>query len=215
MTSTLEYPIAIPEQVLRYCTKYESSKSLLDIYTKYNRRAKLAIENLIPVLNKYGMNKVDKYLDIGCGNGAVSALVAKTLKAQQIYLIDGDGTVHRTTGFTPQGTAWNDVQVAMVTVRANVEKNVVVAGMLANQPTYDLLPDQIGLITSFRSWGHHYHIDTYIQIVRKYLLHGGFIVLDIRHGTNGVQQMKKYGFRCLEPIPDQSKKCLRALFTNA
>lgn len=214
--STAEFPLVFPNEVLHALVKHESDKSFLNVYTKYNHRAKLAVQNLMPVLKDLaGMSRVSTYLDIGCGTGAVSALVAKTLKCDQVYLIDGDGSAHRTTGYTPKGTAWNDVRVAMAMVSANVEANVTVAGLIAPDLDKTFLPDKIGLITSFRSWGHHYYISEYAGLVQKKLMHGGLVVLDIRNGTDGFAKMKHYGFKHMGDIPDQSKKCRRALFTNA
>jgi len=211
--STADYPLIIPQEVFAHARKFED-RPFIGIYTKYNDRARLACEALLPLLAKHGTTSITRYLDIGCGTGAISALVAKLLKAEAIYLIDGAGEAPRMTGFTEHGSAWNDVFIAMAMVRANVPNNTVVGGFYASQPAYPLLADRIGLITSFRSWGHHYHVEEYVKAVKKHLGVGGLVMLDIRNGTNGKEVMQRNGFHLLDRVPDTSEKCQRLLYTR-
>jgi hypothetical protein len=99
-------------------------------------------------------------------------------------------------------------------VRANVPDNTVVGGFYASQGDYPLMPLDIGLITSFRSWGHHYNVAEYIKVVKKHLSPEGFVVLDIRNNTNGLSIMQAHGFKLLARIPDTSQKCERLLFSK-
>lgn len=210
--STERWPLVIPQISLDHARKHED-RPFIGVYTKYNDRALATCQSLLPALKEVGMDQVDGYLDIGCGLGANSALVAKMLHAQRVHLIDGDGTAPRKTSWNEVGSAWNDVMAAASLVVANVPSGTKVLGHYQDHATYPIA--KIGLITSFKSWGHHYPISSYVKLAQTCLLHGGIIVTDIRNNTNGFTIMKSAGFKHIKDIENGSKKCRRAVFSNA
>ena len=124
-------------------------------------------------------------LDIGCGLGGFSALLAKHCGGK-LHLLDGTGwTSGRRVGFGPQLDAYND--------RAFTEK-LLKANGITNYQWWDIgsteLPE-VSVVTSLLSWGWHYPISTYIDAVAKALRPGGRLIFDIRPDQPGEDNLRQ------------------------
>lgn len=124
-------------------------------------------------------------LDIGCGLGGFSALLAKHCGGK-LHLLDGTGwTSGRRIGFGAQMDAYND--------RASTEKLLKANGVTDFQ-WWDIgateLPP-VSVVTSLISWGWHYPVSTYLPAVEEALCVGGILVLDIRPEQSGEKELHR------------------------
>lgn len=151
-------------------------------------------------------------LDLGCGYAIICVYVVAAARCvTRVELVDGDGSGAPANGFRPDTRAWFDVRVGAATLRANVPLEVAeVRAHVAGAVPEDLEP--VDLLISCRSWGHHYPIQTYAREAPRWVRPGGMVVTDIRRGTDGLEQMRRLGFRAEERIPDPSVKCERWAF---
>lgn len=177
---------------------------------KLGKRAARA-DSAWEILKDYLPDKVDTLLDIGSGLAMLDPLIVNARGTKKVYLIDGDGTAEQRAGFKDTAEAWSNVSYGQAVVVANVPKNVPVLGMF---PTgADAIPDKsIDLIVSFRAWGHHFSIESYIPLVKRVLADGGHIITDIRNKTNGRELLQHAGFEAVKQIPDHSTKCTRWVY---
>jgi len=117
-------------------------------------------------------------LDIGCGLGGMSALIAHHCGGM-LHLMDGTGWADRRTGFGPDMDAFNDMHLTAEMMRLN--------GVARYKPwpigAADIPP--VDNIVSLLSWGWHYPVETYLPLARRILRPGGRLILDIRAGTLG------------------------------
>lgn len=187
------------------------------VYTAKEKGAAEQFEALRPFLDLLCGDGGPRFLlDIGCGLGLIDVHIANHCPAvTDIHLIDGDGSSPSISGFHPRMQAWSDVRMAAAIVRANVRPDIRVVPYLAatvSAGAYFILGTQFDLVISARSWGHHYPISTYSQIVRRFLRPGGFVITDIRNKSDGLDEMQRAGFECVGQIPDPSLKCKRWIF---
>lgn len=152
-------------------------------------------------------------LDIGCGSAGIDVLLARKFGALRVHLLDGDGSAPQVNGWNRATDAWNDVEKGAELVRANSGPGVEVITHVAGQQLQ--IDDQLDLVISLRSWGHHYPIGIYLELVQRILKPDGTLILDIRRKTDGVEQLHAAGFRRVDRIEDRSEKCDRLVFSRA
>jgi SAM-dependent methyltransferase len=164
-----------------------------------------SIKNWIPP-------KVESMLDIGCGRAAIDILFSRSYPEAEIHLMDGDGTGKELVGFVPELKAWDDVRMAKRFVTTNVSSPDKIFVHIADP----LLTIPSDLIISLKSWGHHYPVDIYIDLVRRSLRGGGRVVMDIRrerkNQEHGLAKMTKAGFRLVARGVYETPKCERMVF---
>lgn len=146
-------------------------------------------------------------MDIGCGTAITSIFLARKVSAKELHLLDGDGTASRKVGFTGS-SAWDDARIGAALAVQNLP-DTVVYNYTGKFPDY-VMAD---LIVSLKSWGHHYPIPVYASDVRKSLVPGGMVVVDIRKGTAGLSDMGHAGFTLHGLIGGSSKRD-RAVFEH-
>ena len=211
-----DFKFVVPEEYMEFIRKHELHRSDEQLKIKYQIRAVMALTDVYPAFEELGATTADTYLDIGCGIGGPSAWFAHIMKATKVHLIDGsDGAAPRSSGWNEEAKAWNDVMVAKKIVQANVGKDVEVIAHYAGCPITEFRPLSLDLITSFRSWGHHYNVPTYTALAQHALKPNGLILLDVRNKTKGIDQMNKAGFAQVVQVPNHSKKCERWIFKRA
>jgi SAM-dependent methyltransferase len=194
-----------PQSVIDYCCASER-KTIAQVIEKYNARATVTWEEI----SNYIPTAPISMLDIGCGIGATTSLVAQMSGAMDVHLIDGEGSLKLQGSFNPEGTtAWNDVRLAKTMVQANVDNDVTVTMHMPN-PQLDFV--DLDLIVSFRSWCHHYPADTYLKLAQRGLREGGTLIVDVRAGTDGEQVLLAGGFTTIAHVNQNSTspgKCRR------
>jgi len=146
-------------------------------------------------------------LDIGCGIGGIDIELARQHGTGISHLLDGDGTGQRKNGLKEADKPWGDVTIAYDFVRANVLTGHVVKAHYPWKP----FVDAVDCIISIRSWGHHYPVDTYLNLAKRTLSVGGCVIMDLRHPGAGREEMEENGFAFLGTAA-QSEKCARLVF---
>lgn len=137
--------------------------------------------------------KVTHFVDIGCGPGITSIMLARRLKAR-VYLLDGNhGT--RQHGYHSGTMPWADVELTRKIAVDNLEFSQYVIAEPDPDATYPC-----DFIMSLLSWGHHYPIDLYLPFALRSLSSEGRMILDLRRGRNGLAQLEAAGFRSLKII---------------
>jgi SAM-dependent methyltransferase len=153
-------------------------------------------------------------LDIGCGLAAIDVLLVREFGARTVYLIDGNGGAPQIHGWNNDATEpWNDVEQGAWVVKNNVAAEVDVITYVAGEKRIYAC-DQVDLVISLRSWGHHYPVSVYLPLVERALRPGGTLILDIRRKTAGVEELEAAGFSKIGRIDDRSEKCDRLMFVR-
>jgi SAM-dependent methyltransferase len=166
----------------------------------YTQRVREEAEQLRPWLKP-----VESFLDIGCGLGLIDALIAEITGAQFIHMMDGTGdNGNRVMGYNDGTKAWADVHVGAGLVAANTTCAVHahVADHMSTIP--------VNLIVSFKSWAHHYPVETYLPLALRSLKPGGRVIVDLRNGKGGREVLEANGFKVIGSFI-ASPKCVRTI----
>jgi len=225
------FKLRYPDKVVDYIASRQEQREFVkakkpgdaipkDIPEHFAMRAKVTVDELCPLLEKFDFTPVNSMMDIGCGFGATTTLLAKVLNAKQIHMIEGRGTILKVTGYNQQVDAWNDVMMAETMVRANVRKDRQLFPWYFDElpEKLNMHKDGLDLITSFRSWGHHYPVKTYLDHAKRWLKPGGALCLDVRISNvpheDGLGMILQAGFEQLAWVSEHSAsaKSKRLLF---
>jgi SAM-dependent methyltransferase len=143
-------------------------------------------------------------LDIGCGIGGIDILLYRHYAGVnniQVYLLDRtqvDKSVYY--GYKPKGSFYNSLESACQFLTHNeIPRECIHPRQVAEDYHIDV-PEGIDLIVSLTSWGFHYPISTYLNQVYTLLRKGGRLILDIRPGTQGEEELK-CRFSSVQEIP--------------
>lgn len=148
----------------------------------------------------------DRVMDIGCGFAGVDALLAQS--GQRTFrLVDGDGSGERRGGFSQQTAPWYDVRIGTRLVCENAARASVEFVVVPPAPE----PWPCDVVISLKSWGHHYAVECYLDLVKRSLKPEGLVIMDIRNGTDGRATMEAAGFSFKGRIGGTAK-CDRILF---
>ena len=204
--------IVFPLDVVRYLmTLRNTDEDVQHLAYHMVDRATVAYPAINEQLKNYFEPK--SILDIGCGLALIDVLYAQHHPITRVSLIDGDGKAERIPDkYSPDQRPWNSVWLGAEMVHVNCPKAAVDARMpdqISNE-----FANQVDLIVSIRSWGHHYPVDPYLELVKRVLSPQGVIVTDIRANTNGRQLIEQAGFSTMCRIRDSSTKCDRLAFTR-
>jgi SAM-dependent methyltransferase len=150
------------------------------------------------------------FLDIGSGTGGIAALVAEQLPDAYVHLIDGAEQQEAWTSYRAEGKPWASVANAVSLVKLSLPNRRVFG---YTPPVHDEL-DEMGfdLIYSLCSWGHHYSIDTYIDMVARAIRPDGTVITDLRISKTDAslealaKMNKRFRFQC---AISQGKKYIR------
>lgn len=189
----------IPEDTINY-TGSDDAARFGHRLPYYTARVREEAEQLRPWLVP-----VQSFLDIGCGLGLIDALIAKITAANDVNMMDGDGKIdNRVMGYNDGTKAWADVRVGRRLVAANTDADV--RAHVANPE----LTIPVGLIVSFKSWGHHYSIHEYLPLAQRSLKPGGRVIVDLRNGKGGREVLEANGFKVIGSFI-ASPKCVRTI----
>lgn len=152
----------------------------------YARDLAAEYETLLPALPR----QLESVLDIGCGLAGIDVLLQRKYgEALDVHLLDRNGVSEIFYGFKSDGAFYNSLPLA----RALLEMNGVPA---ARVHTHDAdrqgfpKAQRFGLIMSLISWGYHYPVKTYAADVQAALAPGGTLIIDIRRGTTGKEELQ-------------------------
>lgn len=192
MANQMTYPAGVPEP-------FDPAQYEADLFRSFDAlRPYLVGEDLTSIL------------DIGSGLAGMDALIYRQFVPGDIHLLDGDAGLlgEKLNRYNDHDTVpWNDV---------NLGRSFVLANTIASPArvhAHTLFPRvKVNGVFSFRSWCHHYPAAVYAELVAEHLEPDGFIVTDIRRGTNGAAVFARHGFLPVAVIPDHSVKCTRMMF---
>ncbi len=150
-------------------------------------------------------------LDIGCGMAGIDVLLYRHYGKPFLFLLDGDGQVESRAdkiNFHPEGMKpFND----MAAMKELLELNKVDLGQVFTLPIgYEGDPRRVDLCISLLSWGWHYPVKTYLDLVCRCLRPGGRLILDLRAGMGGERDLANAGFELIGTVrsgPKGSRLC--------
>mgnify|MGYP003394498862 CR=1 FL=1 len=140
------------------------------------------IEHFVPLATRV--------MDIGSGFAGIDVLLGRDSGVTWVHLIDGDGSGDRNAGFANTMLPWYDVRLGAQLVRDNVRHAKVTTVVVPPIPQ----PWSADMVISLKSWGHHYPVGVYLDLVKRSLRPGGYVILDIRTGSGGRHNLEAAGF---------------------
>ncbi len=192
-------------------SSFQDLSRFMEYADGFNEVSKQAFENKsyrdFDTIKEWIPNRTDSILDIGCGIGGVDIPLAWYTKCSCVTIIDGDGTGGKKTSYSAESEAWADRELARSLISYNVECEVRAF------PPDPSLTIEADLIISLKSWGHHYPVNVYIDLVKRSLRPLGRVIMDIRRRrrTDGRGVMESAGFRYLDTTYE-TPKCYRMVF---
>jgi hypothetical protein len=193
-----------PEEVLTYMAPNNRELALVRAERYGNR-----IFNEYTAIKHWFPKQVDQVLDIGCGLAGIDVMIARNHGVKVAHLIDGEGAKDQLNGYREDCFAWQDRRVAVKFLKANV---VVFVQDYNPDPQLVINAEQKPiLVISLLSWAHHYPVNVYMELVRKATPIGSKLIVDLRKGKGGKEELEKNGFKLLTQF-DASVKCHRSLF---
>jgi len=167
------------------------------------------------MIRDYLPDSAKAILDVGCGLAGIDVLLYQHYKSRGInlHLLDKEGISEKVYyGFNPEAAHYNSLLLAREFLKLN--------GVFIDRvSTYGIetegFPSQckFDVVISLYSWGYHYPVSTYLESVRTSLASDGIIILDVREGTDGKDQLAKH-FTVCQDICIGSEDNRRILATN-
>jgi SAM-dependent methyltransferase len=191
-------PYVFPQDALDYLKHHKGDDFSPSVQIDRSRKQLHTVKRLLD------MHKPQSMLDIGCGLGLSSALIAKYSNMNYLALLDGDGSGKLFSDYRTDAPAWNDVRIAGTLARANVGDGCRVETFFQDRE----LTIPVDLIVSFKSWGTHYPVGHYLPLAKRSLNPGGLIVIDLRPDDEDFRERQRRrvladGFRLVERSGDR------------
>jgi SAM-dependent methyltransferase len=152
-----------------------------------------------------------RVLDIGCGLAGIDLFLHRHYGGGfNLVLLDRDGRSGSFYGFRAEAAYYNSLALARALLCANGVPDAGIA-------TFDLDRDGFpggapyDLVVSLLSWGFHYPVGVYLERVLGALAPGGVVIMDVRKGTDGEQQLEAaFGAppRLITDAPKHRRVCL-------
>jgi SAM-dependent methyltransferase len=158
-----------PDPVAAFLLKNKTD----DVFARQIARARKQADTLAELFSEYRPRSM---LDIGCGLGMAMIVLAVRFNLDALHLLDGDGTGDIFHDYRAGAAPWNDVRLAGALARANLSAGCAVI----EHPADPELTVPVDIIVSFKSWGTHYPVSTYLPLAKRSLKPGGLIALDLR-----------------------------------
>ena len=153
-------------------------------------------------------------LDIGCGSyPLIDMWIARHYGSGiAVHLMDGSDIIPggKGAGFSYQKKPYNSRFLGLDFLQTRLPETRLYEHLADPSST---IPSDI--IVSRRAWGHHFSIQTYIQLAKRSLRAGGRIITDIRNRTDGLSIFRRHGFRTIvDNIEVRSTKCRRVVLSR-
>ncbi|MEK7990166.1 MAG: hypothetical protein VSS52_004115 [Thiotrichaceae bacterium] len=159
-------------------------------------------------LKPYLPQKVTKILDIGCGIAGIDALLDKHYKNSQsssalesITLLDKNGFSKIYYNFEDEAAHYNSLDLAQLFLRMNDVSTQIDIVDIDNNPFPTELFD---FVISLISWGFHYPVSTYLELVYENMSENGILILDVRK-NQGQEALLATKFKDIKVIHDLGK----------
>jgi SAM-dependent methyltransferase len=166
------------------------------------------ISNEYEIIKPYLHSNVSRILDIGCGIAGIDILLYRHYGCSSkldFFLLDKT-EINKNVYYNleKEATFYNSLQAAKLMLWSNGidEKNI---HLMSVTPDYQINVSNIDLVISLISWGFHYPISVYLNKVYDLLNWGGQLILDVRKGSNGEDELRQK-FKKVELIVEDDKK---------
>jgi len=154
------------------------------------------MESEYQALKPWLPDKAGTILDIGCGVGGIDVLLYQHYQSDQdikFLMLDKTGLNPRIYyGFKSEGSFYNSLGITQLLLEENgiSRKNIQ---LIEATPDFQIpVAFQADLIISLISWGFHYPVSTYLHPVYDHMTSGAYLILDIRKGTDGENELRQY-----------------------
>jgi SAM-dependent methyltransferase len=178
-------------------SRFERSRAL-----KIGRQYRADVEETLSLVEDRLPGNPGTIVDIGCGIGGMSLGLWQRFSEsiQRLYLLDrSELSADVYTGFRDEAAFYNSLEVASQFLTANdVPDEVIQTVDVAREPYPDEAAD---IVISTFAWGFHFPVSTYLDEVRGWLAPGGVVLLDVRDGTGGEEELRR-SFSSVERIRD-------------
>ena len=159
---------------------------------------------------KHLINNPKKVLDIGCGIGGIDYFIGIENELTDLYLLDKtqiDDEIYY--GLKEKASFYNNLDLSERFLRLNGLKNNIT---ILNPDSNFKDIKEIDIVISLISWGFHYPISTYIDIVDSIISKNGLVILDIRHTilNESINEFNLRGFK--HQTICEFQKCSRIVF---
>ena len=159
------------------------------IVARFNHDIFKEYEDIRPWLPK----NASELLDIGCGIGGIDVLLFNHYKRDstlKFYLLDKKQISEKIYyGFMNHGAGYNSLEITEAVLLLNGIKKENINLLEATINYTIAVPHEVDLVISLLSYGFHYPVSTYLNQVHQALRKGGHLILDIRNGTEGEQEL--------------------------
>ena len=204
-TNTRAYRVldkVLPFSIYDHVVRVEGHIRKNDIKSMYDRRMREEYDTIKNYLPK----TCSTVLDIGCGVAGIDVFINEHFQERSdFYLLDRthiENNVYYM--FSSKGAFYNSLPVAKQLLIQNgiSEENI---HLLEAREDNDIRVDKkINLVISLISWGFHYPLSTYLDRVYTLLEKTGSLILDVRKGTGGFDELKQK-FSTVDVIADRNK----------
>lgn len=207
--------VVLPPEALPFVLLQRAEASVFERTARRNRafyqRRLLHWETRLfarPVLRKYRAwlardyeslraflpERANALCDVGCGVAGIDVLLFRHSGGRddlQVHLVDKTATSDLVTyGYKGDGEFYNSLELAAETLTTNGVPRSQVHTHEAS-PDGTLAVGPVDLVVSLISWGFHYPVATYLDAAHKALTPGGRVILDVRQGTNGEEEVRR------------------------
>jgi len=150
------------------------------------------LEGEFSALSPYLPETASAVLDIGCGIAGIDVLIAARYPQTSLFLLDRTKTDQRIYyGMNERGAFYNSLDIS----RKVLEMNGVAPGRIHTQEATErnevLFEETFDIVLSLLSWGFHYPVRAYLEVVSKKLKPAGVLILDIRKGSGGEKEIEQ------------------------
>lgn len=159
------------------------------IITSFSQDIQKDFQTILPFLPE----NIENTLDIGSGVGGIDALISEHYDHTiNIHLLDKskvNDTIYY--GFESETAYYNSLEIAKELLKLNhvPTENIVLHDTESLHTCFK--KGYYDIVTSFISWGFHYPVAMYLEAVYDSLRQGGVLIMDVRDGTTGIEELKK------------------------
>jgi SAM-dependent methyltransferase len=147
------------------------------------------------IMKPYLPTQASRIVDIGSGIAGIDVFLyhhyRHSIPKLDLFLLDQTETNKNIYyGFHQQASYYNSLEVAKLMLMSNKvnEENI---HLISVNSYYEIECSSADLIISLISWGYHYPVSTYLEQVYQWLKPGGRLILDVRKGSDGENELKQ------------------------
>jgi len=136
--------------------------------------------------------EIRNYTDIGCGIAIINLFISEKLNGKfgKLFLVDKtqmEKNIHY--GFMDTASFYNSLELAGETLTENgINKEKL--ELIEPSGNSIKLKEKIDMAISIIAWGFHFPVNVYLNEVYDSLNENGCMIIDIRKGTNGIEELK-------------------------